>query len=246
MIIVGLILFLVGIAAFQNNNASPWKYGIGTVTTFAFVGSPRAMGLMASVLVANSFQLLISFLYLMYNGLFTCMLLAAEYTHFSSRRKALRVSIPTGQQRSTYYLQLPYRYAIPLLCASGLLHWLISQSIFLVRINIFDINGIMNPDLTITACGYSVLGILCSVLLGGLMMSTLWILGIVRKLDTGMPIARSCSAAISAMCHPLEKDKDSAVLPLMWGCVSEDEQNIGHASFSKEKVKPLIDKKLYR
>ena len=40
-----------------------------------------------------------------------------------------------GQQRSTYYLQLPYVYSVPLTIASGTLHWLISESIFLVRID---------------------------------------------------------------------------------------------------------------
>lgn len=43
--------------------------------------------------------------------------------------------MPQGEQRSTYWLQLPYAYSIPLITASATLHWLISQSIFLMRVS---------------------------------------------------------------------------------------------------------------
>jgi hypothetical protein len=50
-------------------------------------------------------------------------------------RKGLRVSEnPRGAQRSTYFLQLPYRYAIPLLIVSSAMHWMVSQSLFLVTV----------------------------------------------------------------------------------------------------------------
>lgn len=57
------------------------------------------------------------------------MLLAHEWSAYFTKHKSLRVlSSRQGQQRSTYFLQLPYRYAILLLFLSTLLHWLTSQS----------------------------------------------------------------------------------------------------------------------
>jgi hypothetical protein len=63
------------------------------------------------------------------------MFLADEWSHFAKERKPLRVSSPTGL---TYFLQLPYRIALPLLVMSGLLHWLVSQSIFLAVVSEYD------------------------------------------------------------------------------------------------------------
>lgn len=64
---------------------------------------------LGNVVIVNLPQLLRSSLYLMYNGLFTCMLLLSEYNKFTIHRKSLRVSTPRSQQRSTYCLQLPWR-----------------------------------------------------------------------------------------------------------------------------------------
>lgn len=96
--------------------------------------SNGASGLISAVLVVNTPQLVMPFCYLLYNGLLTCMHLAHEYSGYAKQRKPLRVSTPRGLQRSTYYLQLPYVYSVPLIVLSSALHWLISQSIFLARI----------------------------------------------------------------------------------------------------------------
>lgn len=42
-------------------------------------------------------------------------------------RKGLRVTQPHGYQRSSYFLQLPYRWSLPLIVISGTLHWLLSR-----------------------------------------------------------------------------------------------------------------------
>jgi hypothetical protein len=52
-----------------------------------------------------------------------------------------------------------------------------------------------------------------------------------------MPLASSCSAAISAACHPPEGDVDACLLPVQWGTVkhvsAEDgDKGVGHCSFS--------------
>lgn len=51
------------------------------------------------------------------------------------------VTYPKGQQRSTYYLQLPYRYVIPLMILLVAMHFLTSQSIFLARLQYWDWTG---------------------------------------------------------------------------------------------------------
>jgi len=66
------------------------------------------------------------------------MLANREWSQYGVKRAPLRVTIPSPGQRSTYFLQLPYAFSVPLLIASIILHWFISQSIFLARIAIYD------------------------------------------------------------------------------------------------------------
>ena len=88
-----------------------WGLGFGTVNTNSVVGIAPT-GLIPTTLFANLPQGILSFLYLTYNGLFSCMLGVHEWSRFARFRKSLRVTAPEGSQRSTYYLQLPYTYAL--------------------------------------------------------------------------------------------------------------------------------------
>jgi hypothetical protein len=98
-------------------------------------------------MIANSPQLVVSLIYLSYNATMTSMLLAHEWSGFSTRRKPLRVSTTLqGHQRSAYFLQLPYRYALPLLATSTLLHWLASESIFVVSVQLYNMHGEHSSD----------------------------------------------------------------------------------------------------
>lgn len=85
-----------------------------------------------AILIANLPQLFLSFAYLAFNGLFTRLHMAKEWSALSTRYKALRVTNPQGQQNSTYFLQLPYRYSVPILIISILLHWVLSGCIYLL------------------------------------------------------------------------------------------------------------------
>jgi hypothetical protein len=85
---------------------------------------------MGNAFKVNLPQLGVSITYLAYNGLFTRMIAEKEWLGFSKEFKALRVSRPKGSQRSTYRLQLPYRWSIPLMACSGVLHWLVSNCIY--------------------------------------------------------------------------------------------------------------------
>jgi hypothetical protein len=108
----GIYLYSIGTSGLGITDiATLYSLGFGTVSASSIV-SVAPKGLLATTLFANLPQAILSFLYLTYNGLFSCMLGAYEWSRFARVRKPLRVSRPVGKQRSTYYLQLPYTYAI--------------------------------------------------------------------------------------------------------------------------------------
>ncbi|KAF6222037.1 hypothetical protein HO133_001123 [Letharia lupina] len=165
-----------------------WQLGYGTVASESMISwsLPGTGGLLVAILVANSLQVLLSFLYLAYNGVFTCMLLANEWAGYAYSRKSLRVTSPTGSQRSTYRLQLPYKYGVPLLVLSGILHWLVSQSIFLARISAFTSEGVVDPGESISNIGYSNIAIITVIALGTIAV----LLGILNGFRIFRPVAR--------------------------------------------------------
>jgi hypothetical protein len=203
------------------------------------------LGLAKCVLLANTPQLILSFLYLMYNGLYTCMHLAHEYGGYATDRKSLRVTTPRGTQRSTYWLQLPYTYGVPLILASAVLHWFISQSIFLARVSVWK-DGMEISLKSYSAVGFSPAPILCTILLGTCMLLVAVGMGF-RKLPSSVPIAGSCSMALAAAAHRPESDVDAAVLPVKWGvvCAPEDAEGVGHCCFTSEEVTEPQEGKLY-
>lgn len=75
-------------------------------------------------------QLMLSIGYMALNGLLTRMAAEYEWSMFSVNFRALRVTDPIGQQKSTYRLQLPYRWSIPIIALSAILHWVYSNSIY--------------------------------------------------------------------------------------------------------------------
>jgi len=183
------------------------------------------------------------------------MLLGYEWSTYAYHKKGLRVSrAPAGSQRSTYFLQLPYRFALPLMALSGILHWLVSQSIFLVAIDVYDwegsrgmSTGVDSPWAFISmttqgdwkSCGYSPIAIFNVIVLGSLMVAAIIGFGFV-PFKQGMNLAGSCSAAISAACHLAEGEGDgyaAAMAKLQWGDVGVDDEGVGHCGFSTKEVK---------
>ena len=171
------------------------------------------------------------------------MLLVSEWAGYAHDRKPLRVTCPVKSQRSTYRLQLPYKYGVPLLLLSGASHWLVSQSVFLARVSVFTSDGAEVTDNSISSIGYSSIAIITAIALGTVMV-LLGILTGFRRYPPGMPLAASCSAAISAACHRPEGDTDAAEKPLIWGAV-ETEGNIGHCCFTSFEVEKPVVGRLY-
>lgn len=163
------------------------------------------------------------------------MLVSHEYAQFATTRKALRVTRPRGQQRSTYWLQLPYKYSVPMMSIMVLLHWLASRSIFLVQIAIYDNTGLHVPDRDINACGFSPLAILLAFCLSTVMIAVLVGVGRYRRFTARIPAASSCSVAISAAAHPLASEPENvALLPLQYGRVPGTAlQNVGRGRYPK-------------
>ena len=169
------------------------------------------------------------------------MLLGHEWSGYAHFRKPLRVTSPAGSQRSTYRLQLPYIYGIPLLVLSGTLHWLVSQSIFLALVDYYQ-DGFLLHLQSEPRLGYSCIAIITVIALGGMAV----IIGILhgfRRYKPGMPLAGSCSAAISAACHRPNEDVDAPYKPVMWGAV-KTKNSIGHCCFTSfEVTKPVKGQK---
>ncbi|KAH6638910.1 hypothetical protein C7974DRAFT_421557 [Boeremia exigua] len=233
------------------------RLGFGTVDPRAMISSGQLpKNMVALALIANLPQVILSFLYFAYNGLFTAMLMGYEWTSYAHKRKGLRTSrVPTGNQRSTYFLQLPYRFGLPLVILGGLLHWLVSQSIFVVSFDLYDEFGeplfaSMNPnwDFATKTIGYSPVAMLAVIILGVLMVVAIIGFGYIPY-KPGMPVAGSCSLAISAACHPEQHSETGYGLlseqKLQWGVVSTSTDGIGHCAFSSKEVGVLVKGRMY-
>ena len=76
--------------------------------------------------------------YVAYNRLLTSISSAQEYSSYATHRKPLRTSYPTGEQRSKYWLQLPYRFSIPFMIVSVGFHYLASLALFFAKFLLVD------------------------------------------------------------------------------------------------------------
>lgn len=81
--------------------------------------------------------------------------------------------------------------------------------------------------------------------LGGIMIVALLACGF-RRFKKGIPIASSCSLAISAACHPLMEDRNATLLPVQYGVLtSEIGGVVSRVGFSSREVEPLVDGVVY-
>ena len=239
--IVGLIFLLI-ICVESGSIAAIWSESIGSFNANAIIGSSAGAPLLTNVLLANMPQLVVSMAYLFYNNIFTCMLLGCEISEFATQRKSLRTTAPRGQQHSTYWLQLPFRYSIPIMASMAVLHWLISRSVFLLEVEIYNEDGTLDPGRTINAAGYAGQPIILALVLGFVLIVALVAFGR-RKLTPGIPAIGNCSKAISAACHANPQEKKLEVLPLKYGIIpgsGKDRERGEHVGFSSREVLPLV------
>jgi hypothetical protein len=237
----------VGIAGFSDYKGSASQFfgsvGFGTPDSETMLDLDNITALLVGqIAIANLPQLIMTFTYVVYDGVLTSICLASEYSDFASDRKSLRVSSqPVGAQRSAYFLQLPVRFSVPLVIASALLHWLLSQSLYLIVLNPQYSESLLEDAQTWTpdnmhfyrptdtffaTLGWWPLGVILIAVAGALMQGFLIVLGSFR-FKTGMPVVGSCSAAISAACHLDREEVAPWEKEVKWGVTTE-----GHCSFS--------------
>lgn len=208
--------------------SSPRILGL-TSTTF------DARGTLQTVMLANAPQTCLSLVCFSINRICNSLCFMEEWNSYATDRKGLRVTQPSGDQRSTYFLQLPYRWAVPLTVTSGLLHWLMSQSLFLVRREMRNRDGFIYPE-SICACSYSMGSLLTFTCVFFALLLVVLALSM-RLVHVRVPPARHRSTVISAACHPPEDDADCHLKQFQWGVTKEGGKNtIGHCTFTSKTV----------
>jgi len=191
-------------------------------------------------------QLILSFFYLSVNMICTAMSGANEWNHLAKSKKGLRVTKPFGDQRSTYFLQLPYRWSLPLIITSGTLHWLLSQTFFLVRADFFDRYGVMLEGATKSACGFSALSLYVLLFAALSLLGVVFFIG-VKRMSVKVPTAGSCSLVISAACHPSPTEVDVHLAKVQWGVAQYQQiEGFPHCSLSSGFVMEPEERTIYR
>ncbi|CAG8977573.1 hypothetical protein HYALB_00008349 [Hymenoscyphus albidus] len=199
--------------------------------------------LMNLVSIANLPQVIVSCLYFAYNTVYTCMVSSDEWSRFSTHQKALRTTMPKGQQRSTYWLSLPWTFALPLSAASATLHYLISQSLFIARTEILDTNGELEKP-SFIQLAYPPLAWLVAGSFGTMMVVVMVLTGF-RKLKPCVLVANN-SLAIAAACHNTVGDEGAELRKVGWGAVKHDDDGSpGHCTFTSREVETPREGALY-
>ncbi|UPL01746.1 hypothetical protein LCI18_012680 [Fusarium solani-melongenae] len=222
-IIAAAILLSMGLNTLGHPSMTAlWNRGFGQVNVDALINFSvyNINGATKMVVISNLPQLILSLLYTAINGMWTTMLVGAEWNSYGMKHKGLRTTYPVGKQRKTYWLSLPLRYGVPLIFGSATLHWLISQSIFFVKVVLWRNDKLLvdrYPDET-TTCGYSPIAIIFSIILGSLILLAT-VGGSMRTMTPVIPSGATCSAVISSACHAPEDDEGAAAEFVRWGVV---------------------------
>ena len=256
--ISGLILLAKGLAgktiissdssdAFWPNELSTKdhkSFDVWTILQFT-IGS-TAKSLTANVLLANLPQMIVSFLFILYNDVLTRMLISEDYCQFGKRKETLRVSYPSGAQRSAFLLNVPARYGIAVLSLMTLLHWFLSNTVTFVRVRVFDDSLRTWTGTATSFCGWSPVATAECMFVDGILTLALLVFGL-RRHSSDIPLAATCSAAISAACHAetVESGADVVSQPLRYGVAGTGRLEKRRVGFSCKEVQPLVVGEVY-
>lgn len=216
------------------------KFGAADANALIGASGESKLSLFLQVLLANAFQCIFSITYFLYNGMFTAQCGAMEWAQLARREfVSLRVTWPRGQQRSTYFLHLPWRYGIPLTVLQILMHFCLSQSIFLARLVYYDSTGKAVP---IEERGYLSVGYSPPAIVTTMILWTVVVFAIAfhtfKAISNHVPPHGNQSIVISAMCHPEGHERQGSqdvtsssgepeplsTKTLMWGVTSKPEE----------------------
>lgn len=221
-----------------------WTQGFGSPYPLATLQLPKGFPVIGVVLLANLPQAILSFVYLSYNDVVTCMLLSAEFVRHAHVHKGLRVTLPRGEQRGSYTLSLPLKVSVPLLAASGVLHWAMSQSLFLAKVNVLNPYGKIDVDRSFSTLGWSALALLILLIVGGLMLVALVASGF-RKFGPGAPTVGSNSRAMLFASFTLGEGGEEAVKKVKYGVLGNLGNDCKRVGFGSGDVGDLSEGELY-
>ncbi|KAF2741451.1 hypothetical protein EJ04DRAFT_480852 [Polyplosphaeria fusca] len=231
------VSFLICVILVATEKISRW--GPSSTIQLGPGGNNNEQSSLLFAWLANAPQLILSFCYLAINSECTSMAGAFEWNTLGKARKGLRVTNPSQEQRSTYFLQLPFRFALPLTLCSGGLHWLLSQSLFFFRADRYN----SRPEIQYTSmgCGLSGLSFIVLSVVFYILVVTVGFVGR-RRLKLKIPFAASCSLVVSAACHAPSTEENPDLRAVQWGVVEEKMfDGIEHCSFSSRPVgKPVV------
>jgi hypothetical protein len=240
-VLLGLGLFTMSLVALKHVRQAPtlqnvWRAGIGRINHYMLIGGAfRQEGgatqvIIGHVLFANIFQLVVSMVYLLYNSILTCQVLADQWIRFMATsslshhdkpipdRKPLRVSSHVGLQRTSYMLSLPWLYAAPMMLVFTVLHTLVARSVFLVRTAAYGPgpDGARMGHRDASRVGFSSMGILLSTILGFFILLSLLFNSFRRYygVPKHLPRMGNKTAFISAACQRPDGDTDAYLLPV--------------------------------
>lgn len=213
-------------------------------------GSGLSMPAAAVALIACLPQALLAILYFAVNALVTAYFLSHESSLFAKGPRPLRVSSAgaQGAQTTSFYLTLPRAVSWGLMGLFAAMAFVLSQSFFVVAVQMVDFDmPILGHDLVLpspsdasmemgakpmVALGLSGIGLLTLLVILVVLAVAVLGLGLRRAPPAaevngelvGNPMALpagSCSAVISARCHPLARERGLQKKPVMWGVVRD-------------------------
>ncbi|KAI1326475.1 hypothetical protein F5Y16DRAFT_374870 [Xylariaceae sp. FL0255] len=211
--------------------ADLWKQGLGQPSGDSLLSGWWGTNHWATtvfpsqLLLVNSLQLLVSFAYFYLNNTITRQLVTLEWVQLLEKNPLL-VSWPEGMQRSSTLLSMPLPYSIVFLTISPILHWLVSQSVFVIQTEGYESGKetIRMPLKDSTRAGFSVLGIILVTVTATTLVVVFLIHTRMRKYSN-VPLSflrmGTSSAAISAVCHPPRQNTNAHLLPVRLGVVNE-------------------------
>ena len=199
------------------------RFGVGAVdpmtsllpgTTDIRGGSPNTFPL--QVIIANCPQLWLSIGYLLWNNQITRIYMEGEWRSFYRRCRKPRISYGKSQGevgvRETRWLQLPYWLSSLLMIISTVLHWLVSQTLFVVEILGTNQHPTPNYYLNFSPLAIFITGATSTVLV--LAITVYYFIPI----RTWMPLMAGSGRVVFESCVRLEP-----TLPIsgvMWGDIS--------------------------
>ncbi|KAI1465716.1 uncharacterized protein F4812DRAFT_461410 [Daldinia caldariorum] len=127
---MSIVLLAVCSGFSYRSNGNTFGGSFGHSDELRAIHSMDGAGYLTTLLVSNSPQLLLSACYFSYNAFLTRILVEQEWNSYSLKYNPLRVTYPEGDQISSYRLQLPYKYSIPLIIIMIICHWLLSNALF--------------------------------------------------------------------------------------------------------------------